>query len=320
MEGLELIATGAALPKRSVHNDDLSKQMDTSDEWIFTRTGIHSRYFCEGDETATTLAIEAGRQAMQNAGVSAEELGALVVGTCSGEYASPSTACLVQKALELPDNIPVTDVNAACTGFIYATEIARGFLADGGKPYALVIGTEQISRYLDMSDRSTAVLFGDGAGAAVFRRTPGAEYLRVLGANGGLQINVPGAASPMPEKISMDGKEVFRFATSAMRRGMEELLEKSGRTIDEIDWVICHQANSRIIDYCVKKMKAPHEKFFENMEHFGNTSGASIPLALHEMNEKHMLGEGERLMLVGFGSGLTWGGVLMHCAKDFHAL
>lgn len=319
MEGLELISTGGAHPEKSVHNDDLAKVMDTSDEWIYTRTGIHSRYFCGEGESATTLAVDAARQALERAGISADEVGCLVAATCSGEYASPGTGCLIQSELGLPDDIPVTDVNAACTGFIYATEVARGFLQESDKPYALIVGTEQISRYLDMNDRSTAVLFGDGAGAAVMKRTAGAEYEHILGAQGSLAINVPGAASSEPEKVSMDGKAVFRFATSAMRRGIEVLLEKSGRTIDEADWVICHQANSRIIDYCVKKLKAPAEKFYEDMDHFGNTSGASIPLALNEMNEKHLLKAGQRIMLVGFGSGLTWGGIMLKCAPDFRA-
>lgn len=319
MEGLELISTGGAVPKRRVHNDDLAKIMDTSDEWIFTRTGIHSRYFCEKGENVTSLATEAARQAMERAGITADEVGCLVVATCSGDYATPAVSCLVQRTLGIADDIPVTDVNAACTGFIYAAEIARGFLQESDKPYALVIGSEQISRYLDMNDRSTAVLFGDGAGAAVFKRTPGTLYYHVLGAKGGLEINVPGAASTEPEKVSMDGKAVFRFATKAMRRGIENLMEQSGRSFDDIDWFICHQANSRIIDYVVRKMDAPPEKFFEDMEHFGNTSGASVPLALNEMNEKHLLSAGQTILLVGFGSGLTWGGLMMKCAPDFRA-
>jgi 3-oxoacyl-[acyl-carrier-protein] synthase-3 len=319
MESLELVSTGGALPKRSVHNDDLAKIMDTNDEWIYTRTGIHSRYFCEGEENVTSLATAAARQAMERAGVTADEIGCLVAATCSGDYATPAESCLVQSALGLPDDIPVTDVNAACTGFIYATEVARGFLQESEKPYALVIGAEQISRYLDMTDRSTAVLFGDGAGAAIFRKTPGSFYHQVLGAMGGLEINVPGAASDMPEKVSMDGKAVFRFATKAMRRGIETLMEKSGKTYDDIDWFICHQANSRIIDHVVRKMKAPPEKFFEDMERFGNTSGASVPIAINDMNEQHLLSAGQTLVLVGFGSGLTWGGLMLKCAPDFRA-
>jgi 3-oxoacyl-[acyl-carrier-protein] synthase-3 len=319
MESLELIATGGAVPKHPVHNDDLAKIMDTSDEWIFSRTGIHSRYFCEGDETVTALAAEAARQAMERAGITPDEVGCLVAATCSGDYATPAESCLVQRALGLPDDIPVTDVNAACSGFIYAAEVARGFLQESEKPYALVVGAEQISRFLDMTDRSTAVLFGDGAGAAVFRRTPASLYHHVLGAAGGLEINVPGAASGKPEKVSMDGKAVFRFATRAMRRSIESLMEQSGKTFDDVDWVICHQANSRIIDHVVRRMNAPAEKFFEDMDRFGNTSGASVPLALNDMNEQHLLSPGQTLLLIGFGSGLTWGGLMLKCAPDFRA-
>ncbi|MGI6118134.1 MAG: 3-oxoacyl-ACP synthase III family protein [Bilifractor sp.] len=329
MEGLELVSTAAAVPERRVANDDLSQIMDTNDEWIFSRTGIHSRYFCGKNESTLTLALRAAEDAVRRAGIRPDEIGCVVVGTCSGDYATPGISCLVQSALGLPDDIPATDVNSACTGFVYATEVARGFLQDSDRPYALVIASEQISKFLDMSDRSTAVLFGDGAGAAVMKKTKGADYRRVLGSSGGLEIRMPGAAARNvpavdpeasgsgPVSLKMDGKAVFRFATGAMRRGIETLLRDSGKTMEDIDWVVCHQANARIIDYCVKKLKAPSEKFFENMDHFGNTSGASIPLALNEMNEKHLLKAGQTILMVGFGSGLSWGGVLMQCSPSF---
>ena len=313
MEGLQLIAVGGAEPSRVVTNDDLSKLVDTSDEWITTRTGIRQRYFCaEGEDTAT-LAVQAARQALERSGLQPAQIGCCVCATVSGVYAAPSTACLVQRELGLAQDIPVLDVNAACSGFIYGAAVARGLLAarpGDARRYALVIGSEQLSRMMDMTDRSTCVLFGDGAGAAVYRRENGKPLASCLGARGSKAIVAQG---PGPEisKIGMDGRAVFRFAVEAIPHCLHETLAKAGKTLDEVDWVVCHQANARIIDHCVKKLGAPPEKFYKNIDRYGNTSAASIPMALRDMREAGLLKNGQTVLCIGFGGGLTWAGVLL---------
>ena len=309
MEGLQLIATGGALPGRLVTNEDLSKLVDTSDEWITTRTGIRQRHFCAEGETGTTLAVAAARQALERSGLAPEQIGCCVCGTLSATYATPSTACLVQKELGLPQDIPVLDVNAACSGFIYAAAVARGLLVTRpGDPrrYALVIGCEQLSRLMDMTDRSTCVLFGDGAGAAVFALADDPDFAIDLGARGDMAITTP-IAGP----IGMDGRAVFRFAVEALPRTLHAVLDAAHKTLDDLDWVVCHQANSRIIDHCVKKLGADPAKFYKNMDRHGNTSAASIPVALNELAEQGRLTPGMHIACIGFGGGLTWGGMLL---------
>ena len=309
MEGLQLIATGGALPSRLVTNDDLSKLVDTSDEWITSRTGIRERHFCAEGENAATLAVEAARQALERSGLQPEQIGCCVCATLSGLYATPSTACLVQRELGLAQDIPVLDVNAACSGFIYGAAVARGLLAtrpDDTRRYALVIGCEQLSRLMDMTDRNTCVLFGDGAGAAIFELADGVDFAVDLGARGDNAIETPPCGP-----IQMDGRAVFRFAVDALPRTLHAVLEATGHTLAEVDWVVCHQANSRIIDHCVKKLEADPAKFYKNMDRHGNTSAASIPVALNELAESGRLQPGMRLACIGFGGGLTWGGMLI---------
>lgn len=309
MNGLRLIGTGRALPKHVLTNDDMTKYVETSDEWITTRTGIRQRYFCGEGENATTLAIEAAKKALDNAGIDRGEIACLLVATSSGEYVMPSTACLVHKALELSENIPVMDVGAACAGFLYAVETARALLIANGGKYALVIGSEQMSHLLDMSDRNTCVLFGDGAGAAVFALEAEAEYQSVTGTRGDMAIMVGGPRRELP--MTMEGQNVFRFAVSTIPVCVEQLLEKGGVTLEDVDWVICHQANQRIIDASVRRLGVPAEKFYKNLDRYANTSAASIPLALDELRESGRLTSGQRIIMVGFGGGLTWAGVMM---------
>ena len=309
MNGLQIIATGAAHPQRSVSNEDLSKIVETDDEWVYSRTGIHSRFFCEGEESCVSLAINAARLALERSGLSADSIGCCICATMSGDFATPSVACLVQQALELREDIPVMDLNAACSGFIYALETARGLLADTGS-YALIIGVEQLSRLLDMTDRSTCVLFGDGGGAVIVKKISGLPHAAILGAKGGMDISCRGAGYDR-NYIRMDGTAVFRFAVQAIPKCIDYLLTHANLTLDDIDHVICHQANARIIDHCVRKLKADPAKFYQNMDHYGNTSAASIPLALNELYENGLLLSGQKLLLVGFGSGLTWGGILI---------
>ena len=217
---------------------------------------------------------------------------------------------MVQAELGLSENIPVLDVNAACSGFLYGTVTAAGLLENCGGDYALVIGCEQLSRLLDMTDRSTCVLFGDGAGAAVYRRENGKPLASCLGARGSKAIVAEGPG-PETSKIGMDGRAVFRFAVEAIPHCLHETLAKAGKTLDEVDWVVCHQANSRIIDHCVKALHADAAKFYKNMDRHGNTSAASIPVALNEMAEAGLLKAGQKVSCIGFGGGLTWGGMLI---------
>ena len=309
MNGLKLLATGRCLPKTAVSNEEMSRWVDTSDEWIASRTGIRQRYFCGEGETALTLAAGAARQALKRSGIDPADLGCVLCATVSPDYATPSLACLVQAELGLPEDIPVLDVNAACSGFLYAVAAARGFLAQSGRPYALVIGCEVLSRLMDMTDRSTCVLFGDGAGAAVFEAVPDVLFASLQGARGGRAIlaNGPG---PLAPQLTMDGRAVFRFAVEAIPRCIDGILAQTNLTLNDIDWVVCHQANERILDHCIKKLHAPAEKFYKNMARYGNTSAASIPIALDEMNGQGLLKPGHKLLCVGFGGGLTWAAAL----------
>lgn len=333
MNEMKLIGLGAAYPGRLVTNDDLSLEMDTSDAWIYPRTGIHARRFCTAEESAVTLAIEAAGKALAEAegqGVPASNIGAIVVASMSGDLATPSIAAILQRELRLPE-VPALDINAACSGFIYGLEVARSLAAVSGRRYALVVGTEQLSRLLSMEDRSTAILFGDGAGAAVIEctetagnREEAAPYVRLFGSRGSDVILAPGvytgayeareetnAETVCIDHMLMDGKEVFMFACDIIPRIIGGLLEQSGETMEDIDHVVCHQANARIIRHVYRAMHWPAEKFFMNMEKLGNTSAASIPTALYDMQQQGRLQRGERLILAGFGGGLTWGGCIL---------
>lgn len=310
MKGIEIISTGTGLGSKVMTNDDFSKIVETDDEWIYTRTGIRSRHFCNENENNLSLATAAAKQALERAGIPREEVGCVVCATVTPTYASPSTACLLQRELDLPGDIPVLDINAACAGFIYGLEVARGLLSSGDRPYGIVIGVEELSKVIDMTDRSTCVLFGDGAGAAVVRADKDLLFEDYLGAKGGLEIFIEGVGSEK-STVHMEGREVFKFAVSAIPRVMNAIFEKSGKTMEDVDHCICHQANARIIDHVVKKYKAPEEKFYKNMDHFGNTSAASVPIAMNEMWEKGMIKKDETLLLVGFGGGLTMAGAML---------
>lgn len=336
MNEMKLIGLGAAYPGRLVTNDDLSLEMDTSDAWIYPRTGIHARRFCTAEESAVTLAIEAAGKALAEAegqGVPASDIGAIVVASMSADLATPSIAAILQREFRLPE-VPALDINAACSGFIYGLEVARSLAAVSGRRYALVVGTEQLSRLLSMEDRSTAILFGDGAGAAVIEctetagnREEAAPYVRLFGSRGSDVILAPGvytgayearkvaqttnAETVCIDHMLMDGKEVFMFACDIIPRIIGGLLEQSGETMEDIDHVVCHQANARIIRHVYRAMHWPAEKFFMNMEKLGNTSAASIPTALYDMQQQGRLQRGERLILAGFGGGLTWGGCIL---------
>lgn len=326
MNGIHIVATGSALPKRTVTNHDLSKIVDTSDEWIVTRTGIESRHICE-EETGVSLAIEAAKAAIDEALAQAmvmgedtetmskevfsiEEIGAVVVATATPDYAFPSNACLVQKALNLPKETMAFDLSAACSGFLYGMEVCRGLLRGSKKKYALLIGSEQLSRIVDFTDRSTCILFGDGAGAAILRLDD-SLYVHKAWADGNIDPLSCKGVGNNDAKLSMDGKEVFKFAVRVLKQGIDSVLNEADLTIEDIDYVVCHQANRRIIEHVMKKYNGQEDKFYINIQNVANTSAASIPLALDEMRKKQLLKSGMKVIFVGFGAGFTWSSALV---------
>ena len=311
MSAPHILATGRCLPERVVTNEELNQRVDTSDEWVFSRTGIHQRHFCE-EETGLDLAVSAARQAMDRAGATAADIGVCLVATFTPDHASPSTACLLQRELGLEEDTVCFDLNAACAGFLYGLKTAHALLSDTPRPCALVVGAEVISRVMDHTDRNTCVLFGDGAGAAVVRREEGRTWHTVFGSRGdpdSIRVQGPG---PVPSAIHMDGRAVFRFAVEVVEKSIRQLLEKEGLTsVNDLDLVVCHQANARIIDFVAKRLEAREGLFFKNMDRYGNTSAASIPIALDELAEAGALRPGMRIVTVGFGGGLTWAGALL---------
>ncbi|MBQ4068545.1 MAG: ketoacyl-ACP synthase III [Lachnospiraceae bacterium] len=312
MSAIRIVSTGRALPGKVMTNDDMSKIVDTSDEWISSRTGIKQRYFCDG-EMNWQLAVESARKAIEKGDIDINEIGMVIVATFSPDYAFPSVACLVQKELGLRNDIMAFDLNAACTGFLYALNVAEGILNSSGEKYALVIGSEQISTRLNMEDRNTCVLFGDGAGAAVIEKNVTANYATVMGSDGNTTALICPGQAMENQYIDMDGKKVFKFAVSTVGNVINELLEKTDKTIQDIDYVICHQANERIIKTIIKQFDCETDKFYMNMSQYGNTSAASIPIAIDEMYEKGLLAKGKTIIMVGFGAGFTWGGMLLEC-------
>ena len=311
MNAFQLLATGGALPGRTVTNDDLSRMVDTSDDWITSRTGIRTRHWCTEGESAATLAIAAAKQALARSGLAPADIACCICATLSAPDATPSVACQVQAALGLPETCPALDINAACSGFLYGTAVARGLLATLGGQYALVIGCEALSRLMDPADRSTCVLFGDGAGAAIFELAADpTPFAVMLGARGDAAIHAGGPSRAGSAPITMDGRAVFRFAVDALPKCLHAVLDETQLTLDDLSWVVCHQANSRIIDHCVKALQADPAKFYKNMDRHGNTSAASIPVALNELAESGQLQPGQLLACIGFGGGLTWGGAI----------
>lgn len=309
MSAPQILATGRCLPSRVVTNEDMSRMVDTSDDWVFSRTGIHQRRFCT-TETGVDLAEGAARLALERAGVRPEEVGVCLVATFTPHYCTPSTACLLQQRLGFPEDTVCFDLNAACAGFLYGLKTAHALLEDAPRPYALLVGSEVISRVTNMNDRNTCVLFGDGAGAALLRRAEGRSWHTVFGTRGGAEHIRAEGPGPDRAAIFMDGKPVFRFAVEVIERSIHQLLEAERCTLNDLDWVVCHQANARIVDHVSKKLKARDGLFYKNMERYGNTSAASIPIALDELVQEGKLRPGMRVLTVGFGGGLTWAGAL----------
>lgn len=317
--------TGAYLPKRVVTNNDMARIVDTSDEWIRTRTGIAERRYAEDGETTSHMATCAAQQALKAAGARADEIDLLIVATMTPDMPFPSTACLVQSQLGL-GHITAFDIQAACSGYIYALNTATNLLRSGAYKKALIIGAEKMSSILDFEDRTTCVLFGDGASAAVLQCSD-AESLGILssitgsdGSNPEL-LYQPGGGSACPAStesilarqhfIKMNGKEIFKQAVRVMGQVSADVLERHGYDGDTVDLLIPHQANMRIIDSLAKRMGLPMERFYNNLEYYGNTSAASIGIALDEANRNGRIRSGDLVLLVAFGAGLTWGATLI---------
>lgn len=315
MNGIKIRGTGRCVPEKAVSNAELAKIVDTSDQWIASRTGIHVRRRCT-TETHSSLCAGAARSALEKAGVLPDQIGACIVATLTADTLVPSAACTLQRELGLPHDIPCFDLNAACTGFLFALHTMECLLNASTRKFGLVVGADTLSRIVNWEDRGTCILFGDGAGAAVVECREGWPAIGAeLGCHGEGQIlRVPGVETGERSLISMEGTRVFKFAVEAVPWCIDRVLEKSGRTAEDVDFFVFHQANARIIDLAARKYRIPPEKYYKNIGEYGNTSAASIPLVLSELEDAGRVGPGSRTLVIGFGGGLTWGGALVEFA------
>lgn len=345
---IKIKGTGSAVPKLRVTNDDLSKLMDTSDEWIRSRTGIGARHLAV-EETTTGLAVAAAKEALKDAGMTAEELDLIIAATVTADKFLPNLSCEVQSALGA-ENAVAFDLNAACSGFLFALNTVQMYLENGIYKKALVIGAETLSKIMDWNDRSTCVLFGDGAGAAVVTAedenvdghsavTSGKSDAGMMQTGAVSRINKSGILSMVQGSdgargevlrcdnrpvnnpfvandsklsyVSMDGQEVYKFAVKTVPKVIEEAVKKAGLEVEDIDLFVLHQANLRIIESVAKRLHQPMEKFPTNLEECGNISAASVPILLDNINKHGMICEGKKIVLAGFGAGLTWGATVL---------
>ncbi len=326
MEGLEyrmnahIIGTGSFLPEKVVTNFDLAERMETNDEWIVSRTGIRQRHIAVEESTAG-MAAEAARRALSCAGMTAGELEMILLATVSPDHIVPSAACEVQAMLGAVNAVAI-ELNAACSGFVFALNTAQAYIRAGIYSRILVIGVETLSKLVDWTDRSTCILFGDGAGAAVVTASENRgiqDFIQFSdGAKGEALLcdakplrNLFARQEPAQEFVKMDGQEVFKFAVRRVSESIDQLLERNGLTAGDIGCYVLHQANARIIASVIKHLKADADKFPMNVERCGNTSGASVPLLLDELSRSGRLREGDRVIMSGFGGGLTWGSIYM---------
>ena len=319
---IRIIGTGSYLPKKVADNHFLSTIVDTDDEWIRQRTGIKERHLSNGKEGTTYLATHAAEAALENAGITADELDMIIVATVSADTYVPSTSCQVQGAIGA---IRATcfDLNAACSGFLFAMNTAYAYIEMGMAKTILIIGAETLSREVDWSDRSSCILFGDGAGAAIMRQEEGKGGLiaSVTGSDGSqgdvLTCKGRGIQNPFHQSkrkkdyLRMEGQAVFRFAVTMVPRCIKQILKKTGYDTEDIKFFVLHQANVRILELIAKRLKVDIDKFPMNLDHYGNTSSASIPILLDELNRNNLLEPGDKIVLSGFGGGLTWGAVLI---------
>jgi 3-oxoacyl-[acyl-carrier-protein] synthase-3 len=321
---------GMTVPEKILTNDDLAATVDTSDQWIREMTGIQERHIASAEQSSATLAAEAAEKALEVANLRPSELDLIIVSTSSPEHIFPSTACLVQDRLGA-SNAGAFDLLAACTGFIYALQTGAQMIRSGAVKNVLVIGAETLSRFTNWQDRNTCILFGDGAGAVVLQasETPGGVLSAVLRSDGSGAdlLTLPAGGSHLPAThetvengqhfIQMNGREVFRFATRVMAQATREAVEAAQLTLEDISLIIPHQANQRIIDSAARSLDIPLERFVTNIERYGNTSTASIPIAMCEAIEAGRLNPGDRVVVVGFGAGLTWGAALIEWSGPF---
>ncbi|MBU3190111.1 ketoacyl-ACP synthase III [Clostridium bowmanii] len=321
MNEVQIIGTGSYAPLNIMTNKQLSEIVETSDEWIISRTGIKQRHISQGENTSD-LATEAALEALKDANIKAEDIDLIILASTSPDQFVPATACIVQGNIGAV-NAMAFDISAACTGFIFGLNIAMQFLKTGNRKRALIIGAEVLSKIVDWTDRNTCILFGDGAGAAVLEAGSTRGVISVDSASEGQKshfltcptVDVKNTFTSGNEDfkatISMDGKEIFKFAVNTIVKSINKILTDNNYTLEDIKYVVCHQANFRIIDFVVKRLKADKNKFFVNLDKYGNTSAASIAIALDEMNKTNLLTVGDKIILVGFGGGLTYGASLI---------
>jgi 3-oxoacyl-[acyl-carrier-protein] synthase III len=320
-----ITAMGVAVPEKVLTNDDLSKLVDTNDEWITQRTGIKQRHVVSDGQTTATLGAAAAKAALAERGLEASELDLIICATISQEMMFPATACFIQNAIGA-GSVPAFDVSAACSGFLYALTIGSQFIQSGMYRRVMVIGAESLSRFTDYKDRGSCILFGDGAGAAILEPTTdpkkGIQYSVMHADGAGWNfIHVPGGGSRTPathqtidagdHHIKLHGREVYKFAVEKMQWLLEDCMTKCGLTVADVDMVIPHQVNSRIIASATEKVNFPAEKVYMNIDRFGNTSAASIPIAMQEARKAGKVGPGSTIVLVAFGAGLTWAGTVL---------
>jgi 3-oxoacyl-[acyl-carrier-protein] synthase-3 len=320
MNDVCIAGTGSYVPERILTNDELAALVDTSDEWIVTRTGIKERRIAAEGEFTSHMASKAALKALEQAGMTAPEVELIVIATITPDTPTPATACHVQQQIGAA-NAVAFDISAACSGFLYAMKICKRLISDGAFNNALIIGAEKLSTVTNWEDRSTCVLFGDGAGAAVLRRAEPGEGSIVateMGTDGNLThlLSIPGGGSACPitadnldqhlHTLNMQGKEVFKVAVNHMREAAEKVIERAGWKAEEIACVIPHQANLRIIDAIADRLAVPNERVFVNLHKYGNTSAAAVAIALDEANRSGAFKRGDQIVLVAFGAGLTW--------------
>ncbi|MFZ9034544.1 MAG: beta-ketoacyl-ACP synthase III [Francisellaceae bacterium] len=312
-----ITATGSYLPEKVLHNDDLAKFVDTSDAWIRQRVGIRQRHIASEDETTTFMAEMAARAAIDSSGLNPQDIDLIIVATGTADYLMPSTACLLQHALSVP-NCPAFDISAACSGFVYAVDVAKQYLENGSAKHVLVVASERMSRTLNWKDRATCVLFGDGAGAVILSqsREPGI-LSSLLHADGSLtgMLNIK---SPLPQQLygqnsidtslHMEGSKVFKHAVIALSELADALVRDAGLNQEDIDWLIPHQANYRILEATAKKLGLPMSQVVLTLQNHGNTSAASIPLALDYAVKNQQIKRGDIILTEAFGAGIVWGG------------
>lgn len=323
-----ICGTGACVPDRILDNNEIAQFVDTSDQWIQERTGVIRRRIAQ-TETTASMAAEAGRQALEEAGIRPEEIDMILAATATPDHIFPCAACEIQERLQAV-NAVCFDLNAACSGFLFAYQTAQAYITSGMYRTILVVGSESLSRIVNWEDRGTCILFGDGSGAAVLRAKEGRNWIPAAHSDGkggpallcpgpnvsGNGGNLPGSDSAEDSGlertgITMDGKAVFQFAVRKVPEVIREVLDANGLSADDIDWFILHQANRRIVESVAKRLKTDIERFPMNLQEYGNTSSASIPILLNEMNRRGLLKKGQKLVMAGFGAGLSWGAAVL---------